>query len=249
MRRGLRPQCERPVTPASQNVSVVGPYNVVLNSTNGHGTLNIYTDFTQTGLTFTSAANTLLCPANDLSKCVGADMSGASITASGTIGGSNVTMTISFLSTAGADTLTLGDAATGTNVAGSYTDSLGDAGMWTAFVAPNISGTFNGTFNSASNPLPIGPTIMMTLLHESSANVGGTATVMNWPCISSLTLSGRAIGGAFSLADAANKILIIAVPQPASNNLAFSYKIDSTAPSCAGDFGQGRMTNSGPFDY
>jgi hypothetical protein len=50
-----------PSTPVAQNVSVTGQYNLVLTSSNGRGTANIYTDFTQTGTTFTGAANTLVC--------------------------------------------------------------------------------------------------------------------------------------------------------------------------------------------
>jgi hypothetical protein len=54
-----------PMTPATQNASVTGQYNLVLTSTNGHGTTNIYTVFTQTGTTITGAASTLVCPSNE----------------------------------------------------------------------------------------------------------------------------------------------------------------------------------------
>jgi hypothetical protein len=67
------------------------------------------------------------------------------------------------------------------------------------------------------------------------------------PCISSLNLSGKAIGQAFSLADAANKVHITAVPS--GSNFTFSYSFDPTAPSCAGDFGRGKVTNPNPWDY
>ena len=50
-----------PTTPAAQNASVIGQYDLVLTSKNGQGT-NIYTDFVQTGTTFAGAANTLVCP-------------------------------------------------------------------------------------------------------------------------------------------------------------------------------------------
>src|ERR1700681_4941618 len=101
-----------PMTPATQNASVTGQYNLVLTSTNGHGTTNIYTDFTQAGTTFTGAANTLVCPSNDLSQCKGND---ASITPSGTVSGANVTMMISFPSTAGAPNPPKGGDAPATN--------------------------------------------------------------------------------------------------------------------------------------
>ena len=66
---------------------------------------------------------------------------------------------------------------------------------------------------------------------------------MNSSCISSLTLSGQAIGDAFSLTDATSKVSIIALPTlPDGNSFTFSYKFDPTAPSCAGDFGRGVLT-------
>jgi hypothetical protein len=53
-------------------------------------------------------------------------------------------------------------------------------------------------------------------------------------------LSGQAIGEAFSLTDAASKAVIVALPT--GNNFTFSYNFDSTAASCAGDFGRGEVT-------
>ena len=143
-----------PTTPVTQNVSVTGQYNLVLTSTTGQGTTDIYTNFTQTGTTFTGAANTLVCPSNDLSQCKGDDAAGVPITPSGTVSGANVTMMISFPSTAGADTVTMAGSAMGTSLAGTYTDSLGDSGSWTASTAihpvPSPPGVYDysGTFNS-----------------------------------------------------------------------------------------------------
>ena len=236
-----------PTTPVAQNASVTGQYNLVLTSTNGHGTTNIYTNFTQTGTKFAGAANTLVCPSNDLSQCEGGDASVISITPSGTISGVNVTMMISFPSTAGADTVTMVGTATGINLAGSYTDSLGDAGTWVATASSSLSGNYDGTFNSTPNPLPIAPTILIALKQDASFHLTGTATIMNSLCISSLTLSGEAIGEAFSLTDAASKAHIIALP--AGNNFSFSYSFAPTSASCAGDFGRGVVTNKSPFDY
>ena len=249
-----------PTTSAAQNVSVTGQYNLVLASTNGRGTTNIYTDFTQTGTTFAGAANTLVCPSNDLSQCKGDDAAGVPITPTGTVSGANVTMMISFPSTPGADTVTMVGSATGTSLAGTYTDSLGDSGTWTASAAIHPFGPppgvydYSGTFNSTSNPLLIAPTISIELGQDASSNLSGRATIMNSPCISSLTLSGQAIGDAFSLTDAASKVSIIALPTvptlPTGNSFNFSYKFDPTAASCAGDFGRGVLTiNQSPWDY
>jgi hypothetical protein len=250
-----------PTTPVTQNASVTGQYNLVLTSTNGRGTTNIYTDFTQTGTTFTGAANTLVCPSNDLSQCKGGDAPDIPITPSGTVSGANVTMVISFPSTGGADTVTMVGSATGTSLAGTYTDSLGDSGTWTASNAIHPFGPppgvydYSGTFNSTLNPLLIAPTISIELGQDASShvssNLAGGATIMHSLCISSLTLSGQAIGDAFSLTDAANKVSIIALPTlPSGNSFTFSYKFEPTAASCAGDFGRGVVTIiTSPWDY
>jgi hypothetical protein len=71
---------------------------------------------------------------------------------------------------------------------------------------------------------------------------------MHSPCISSLTLSGQAIGDAFSLTDTTSKVRIIALPT--GNSFTFSYKFEPTAASCAGDFGSGMLTIiTSPWDY
>ena len=236
-----------PASPAAANATVTGQYNLLLTSTNGRGTTSIYTDFTQTGTTFTGAVTTLVCPSNDLSQCEGNNAPTSSIIPSGAVSGANVTIVISFPNTAGTDRVTMVGAATGTNLAGTYTDNLGDAGTWTGSAANSLSGNYRGTFNSTSNPLAITPTILITLAQDANVNLSGTATIMTSPCISSLTLSGQAIGGAFSLTDAASKAVIVAVPT--GNSFNFSYNFDPTAAHCAGDFGRGVMTNQGSFDY
>jgi hypothetical protein len=236
-------------TPETPDASITGQYSLVLTSLNGRGATNIYTNFTQTGTTLTGAPNTLVCPANDLSQCAGVDAPVASITPSGTVSGANVSMKISFPSTAGADTVTMVGTATGTNLAGTYTDSLGDNGTWTASAAPPLSGNFSGTFNSTSNPLPIPATILIPLSQDAKFNLSGTATIMSSPCISSLTLSGEAIGGAFSLADAASKAVITALPTGDGVSFTFSYSFEPTAAHCAGDVGRGVMAGKSPWDY
>jgi hypothetical protein len=96
-----------PRPPVAQDAKVIGQYDLLLTSTNGHGTTNIYTNFTQSGTTFTGAANTLVCPSNDLSQCFGNDAPVTSITPSGTVSGLNVAMTIIFPNMAGADTISM----------------------------------------------------------------------------------------------------------------------------------------------
>lgn len=258
---GAGSQTPPTTTPVSQNVSINGQYNLVLTSANGKGTTNIYTNFTQTGTAFTGAANTLVCPSNDLSQCIGDDAPVISIAPSGTVSGTSVTIVISFPSTVGADTVTMAGSATGTSLAGTFTDSLGDSGTWTASAAIHPFGPppgvydYSGTFNSTSNPLMIAPTIAIELGQAASSpgssNVTGKGTIMHSPCISSLTLSGLAIGDAFSLTDAASKASILALPTlPAGNSFNFSYKFEPTAASCAGDSGRGVLTiNQSPWGY
>jgi hypothetical protein len=149
--------------------------------------------------------------------------------------------------------------ATGTNLAGTYTDNLGGAGTWTASTAIHLFGPplsvsqYSGTFNSTSNPLLIAPAIFIELGQDASSNLTGRATITNSPCISSLALSAQALGDAFSVTDAANKALVIALPtQPTvpGDSFTFSYKFESTAAKCAGDFGRGVVTIiPSPWDY
>lgn len=243
-----------PTTPGTQDAIVSGQYSLLLTSSSGHGTTNVYTNFTQSGKTFAGGVKTLVCPSNDLSQCQGDDAQVVSITASGTVSGDNVTMKIFFPTMAGPDTVTMVGtaAASGANLAGTYTDSLGDNGTWTAFVPLPLGANYSGTFNSTSHPLSIAPTILITLTQDSSFNLAGKATIMSSPCISSLNLSGQAIGEAFSLTDAASKAHIIALPNGSGNNgFIFSYTFEPSAASCAGDFGRGSMISNqkDPWGY
>jgi hypothetical protein len=87
----------------AQDASVTGQYNLVLTSTNGRGTTNIHSNFTQTGKTFAGAADTLVCPTNDLSRCEGDNSADISISPTGMIKGTDVTLMISVPGTTGTD--------------------------------------------------------------------------------------------------------------------------------------------------
>ena len=237
-----------PVPPATPDAGISGQYSLMLTSANGRGTTNIYTNFTQTGKTLAGAANTLVCPSNDPANCEGNNASAVTITSTGTVNGANVTLIVSYPRSGASDTVTLVGTATGVNLAGTYTDSLGDAGSWDATSASPVSGGYSGTFNSTSNPLPITPNITITLTQNANFQLTGTATITNSPCISSLTFSGQAIGGAFSLSDSVNGAALVTLPD--GNNFNFSYNFDPTAAHCAGDFGRGVVVpNKGPWDY
>jgi hypothetical protein len=246
-----------PTTPAIPNASVTGQYNLVLTSTSGHGTTNVYSNFTQTGAAFAGSASTLVCPLNDLSKCEGDSASGVSITPNGTVSGTNVKIVIPFSSTAVADTITMNGTAVGTSLSGTYTDTLGDSGTWAAspasypFGPPPSVNDYSGTFNSTLNPLLLAPTISIELGQNASSKLSGGASITNSPCLTSLTLTGQAIGDALSLTDATAKVSFIALPNlAAANSFNFSYKFDPTAASCPGDFGQGVVAINLPlWDY
>jgi hypothetical protein len=110
----------------------------------------------------------------------------------------------------------------------------------------------SGTFNSTAHPLPIDSSILIALTQDSSFNLTGSAMITSSPCIGSLTLSGQAIGQAFSLTDAANKVRITAIPttnMATGNSFTFRYDFDPAAASCAGDYGLGLITDQNPWDY
>jgi hypothetical protein len=89
----------------------------------------------------------------------------------------------------------------------------------------------------------------LSLVQDYAFDLIGTATITSFPCISSLNLSGKSIGGAFTLTDSASKALIIAVPDSNGVRFNFSYKFDPTAASCGGDVGQGVLANNDPWGY
>ena len=257
---GSQPPAPGP-TPIVPNIVISGQYNLLLTSKDGQTTTNIYANFTPTGAGFVGAGNTLVCPRNDSSQCKGGGAPGISIVPSGTVKGTNVSIAISFPTGGTSDTVTMVGSATMAGLSGTYSDTLGDSGSWTASVAiypfgpPGSVYDYAGSFNSTPNPLLIAPTISLELgrdpVTQTASNVAGKATVTNSPCISSLTLSGQAIGDALSLTDTVNNASVLALPNsPGTSSFNFSYKFDSDAPACAGDFGRGTLTINLPgWDY
>jgi len=239
-------------------VNITGQYDLLLTSSKGGGTTNIYADFKQDGTSFTGTPNTLVCPSNDVLQCKGDQAPSVSIIPSGTLNGTNVTLEVSFPGTTGPDTVTMiGSVAAGKYLSGTFTDSLGDSGSWRAspaerpiLVLPSFD-DLNGTLNSTSNPLQISPTVLMKVGQNLDSNtLSGTAIILNSTCLSSLNFSGDAIGDAFSLTDAGSKVSIIALPiLPLGWSFTFSYKIAPNAASCAGDSGLGELTIANPWDY
>lgn len=248
---------QQPSTPVTtttpQHASLTGRYDIFLTSANGNDPTSIFTNFTQTGTTFTGAADSVVCH-KAVSQCVGDDSPVVSITPTGSVSGLDVNITIAFPAASGTDTVTMIGTATGPGheIIGTYTDSLSDAGTFTAFPSGVFFGgsdTHHGTFNSTPNPLTIPPTIAfkLTELLDPAFHLAGTATIMNLPCISSLALTGEEVGDAIKVTDETAKAHILILP--GSTNFIFSYSFGSDAPACTGDFGVGTTTDPPPWDY
>jgi len=219
----------------------------------------IYSHFVQSGEQITGGSNTLVCPGNDVGQCKGGDDPATPVTVQGKVRGINVVLDISFTGISGADTFTLTGLATGTTLGGSYTDSLGDAGSWTATPAMHPFGpppgvyNYTGSLNSTANPLTIPPTLSLQLggTGASASNLSGNGMVQSWPCVSSLSVTGQQFGDAFTMTDTTSKIAILVIPADSTGtNFLFNYRFDSGAPSCAGDTGLGTLAlQPSPFDY
>ena len=226
-----------------KNATVSGSYAVVVTSTKSGGTRNVYANIvTQSSTSFFGTPNTLVCPGNVVGNCVGNDPPISTDTLVGTVSGNNVQINLSYTNASGSDTITLTGTVSGTSISGSYTDSQGDAGTWTGTQNSSVAGTFSGSMNSTRNPLTIPPTIMAVITEGQNSALTGTATILNWQCFTSLHFSsGLAIGGAFTLSDSTNEIVIIGLPSGAKT-FNIGYQVGSSAPACAGDFGTGTLT-------
>ena len=228
--------------PPSQNATVSGQYNIVTTSTKGAGTINIYTNFSMSGATFTGMSNTLVCPGNTFINCQGNDAPFISITPSGTVSGNNIQILLTWPSNLGNDTITFVGTANGTTLSGTYSDTFNDTGNWSASVASSFTGQYSGSFNSTQNPLTIAPTFSAQLTQDGNFNLTGSATIMNSPCVTSFNFSsGQAIGGAFSLSDSSKNLLITGLPNGSS--FIFTYSIGATG-SCSADSGRGTVTKN-----
>ena len=225
-----------------KNASVSGAYTVVAASTKSNAVTNVYVNVAmQSGASLAGTSNTLVCQGNVVTNCIGNDPPASAVTLVGTVSGNSVQINLSYPDTHGTDTITLTGAVSGTSISGTYTDSQGDAGTWTATQSSSPAGALSGTINSTVNPLTIPPTITVVIVEGQNSALTGTATLQNWTCFTSLNLStGLAIGGAFTLSDTAKDVVIVAVPSGATTfNIA--YQVGSSASICAGDHGTGTL--------
>jgi hypothetical protein len=226
-----------------KNATVSGGYTIVANSTKNNGTTNVYVNISmQSSASLSGTPNTLVCQGNIVTNCVGNDPPASTDTFIGTVSGNSVQMDLSYPNAQGDDTITLTGTVSGTSISGTYTDSQGDAGTWTATQSTSPAGTLSGTINSSLNPLTIPVTITMVTTEGQNSAMTGMATLTNWTCFASLNLStGLEIGGAFTLSDNTNHFVIIAVPS-GTKTFSVEYQVGSSAPACAGDRGTGTLT-------
>jgi len=225
-----------------KNATVSGAYTVVATSTKSNAVTNVYVNVAmQSGTSLAGTSNTLVCLGNVVTNCIGNDPPASVVTFVGTVSGNGVQINLSYPDTQGTDTITLTGAVSGTSISGTYTDSQGDAGTWTATQSSALAGTLSGTINSTLNPLTISPTLTVVTVEGQNSALTGTATVQNWTCFTSLNFStGLTIGGAFTLSDTTNDVVLVAVPSGATTfNIA--YQVGSSASVCAGDRGTGTL--------
>lgn len=222
-----------------QNAVVSGPYSAVATSSKGNGTVNVYANLSMQGSgSFSASTEPMVCPTNNPANCAQV----TAVTLTGTVSGNNVQITLQFTNQSGTDTVTLMGTISGTTLSGTYSDSQGDAGTWTATQSGSLTGTYSGSVNSTPNPLQTAPTITAQITEGQNSTLTGSATVSNSPCYVTLDFSqGLAIGGAFTVTDTTKSVTILALPA-GSNAFSVYYQVGSSAIACAGDFGAGTFT-------
>jgi len=225
-----------------KNATVSGPYTVVATSTKNSAVTNVYVDVAMKSATsLAGTSSTLVCPGNVVANCIGNDSPASTATFVGTVSGDSVQILLSYPNTQGTDTITLTGTVSGTSISGTYTDSQDDAGTWTATQSSSPPGALSGTINSTVNPLTIPPTITVVTTEGQNSALTGTATVQNWTCYMSLDFStGLVIGGAFTLSDATNDVVLVVVPS-GTGSFDVAYQVGSSASRCAGDHGTGTL--------
>jgi hypothetical protein len=174
----------------TQNAVISGPYSALATSTKTSAITNVYANLSMQGSSsFSGSQSTLVCPGNLAANCTGDNPPTVAYTLAGTVNGNNVQITLQFNNQSGPDTVTLTGTVSGTNLSGSYTDSQGDAGTWTATLSGSASGSYNGSVNSTPNPLPTAPTISALITEGQNSALTGSASVTNSLCFASLDFS------------------------------------------------------------
>src|ERR1700739_1772374 len=124
-----------------KNATVSGAYTIVATSTKSNAVANVYVNVAMTGTSLAGTSNTLVCLGNVVTNCIGNDPPASADTFVGTVSGNSVQIKLSYPDTQGTDTISLTGAVSGTSMSGTYTDSQGDAGAWTATQSSSPAGT------------------------------------------------------------------------------------------------------------
>jgi hypothetical protein len=197
-----------PGSPSPQNANISGEYQINGISTKNNSLTSVFANLSQhsTGI-FGGDQNTTICFFTD--SC----FRGVQLTAMVT--GDNVIISVLAPGTGGQNTITFTGIVSGTNMAGTYTDSQDDAGNWTANPAATLTGTYRGSAIAGSlgtvDPIPLG--ITMALIQQPDFSLSGSAMATNSRCIAELNFdTGQAFGGAFFLHDLGHGVAIAGSP-------------------------------------
>jgi len=207
--------------PPPQNADISGQYSISATSAKNAGDRPIYTDLTKVSDTlFSGDGYTLVCDPT----CLGGGEGGK---LSATVRGQAVSMTVVILDV----TISLTGTVSGTSMSGTYTDSTGDAGNWTATKAGPLTGTYSGTGSVDSLAIPLGFTL--TLVQQPDYSLKGSASVTNSPCFTAISFTyGRAVGGAFFVSDSAVSLDLNASP---TGNNTYRFDFFTVVSSVGGD--------------
>jgi hypothetical protein len=180
-----------------QNADISGQYPILMTTTqNTIPALSaIQTNFLkQSDGVFDGDPDTSYCPGGYLS-CFGH----TPLTA--TVRVSSVSMSALAPGLSGQKTITLTGTVSGSAMSGTYNDTDGDAGIWTATQAGPLTGTYIGTAtDDGVSAIPLGVTMM--LVQQSNFSLTGDASITNSPCITQLNFtSGKAVGASFYVDD------------------------------------------------
>jgi hypothetical protein len=93
---------------APKDATVSGAYTLVATSTKSNGVTNVYVNVAmQSDTSLAGTSNTLVCPGNVVTNCIGNDPPASADTFVGTVRGNSVQINLSYPNTQGTDTITL----------------------------------------------------------------------------------------------------------------------------------------------
>lgn len=131
---------------------------------------------------------------------------------------------------------------TGTQMSGSWISTSKKAGTWQGRkdTFPG-GGLYTGSMNSTASPAPIPVGVSLSFAQDASYNLTASATFTNSPCFTSLSFSGRTVGGAFYMTDSTSSIVLYGIGKSWELTVGarIGYKVLSGCNS--GDQGQGTI--------